>query len=260
MPQSVAKSVTLNNGVVMPTLGLGVWQIPDGEETEQAVRWALEAGYRLIDTATLYGNEASVGRAVRASAIPREEIFITTKLWPTDFLDPTGAFERSMERLDLGYVDLYLIHFPIPLVANNVWAAFEKLYAAKRVRAIGVSNYSVAQLEKLLATASTPPAVNQVRFNPFSYKKDVLEFCNTHHITLEAYSPLTQGDELQHPTIAQIATAHHKSPAQVLIRWALQHGTVVIPKSNRKDRIEENAQVFDFELTAEEMKTLDELA
>ena len=259
MSGPIPKTVRLNNGVVMPTLGLGVYQMKEGEETEQAVHWALEAGYRLIDTAKLYNNETSVGRAVRASGIAREEIFVTTKLWPTDFLDPLAAFERSFKKLDLGYIDLYLIHSPIPYVPANVWKTFEKLYAEKRVRAIGVSNYSIKQLEKLLSTRSVPPAVNQVEFNPFSYKKDLLEFCSAKGIVLEAYSPLMRGKDLYNPTIKKVADAHQKSPAQILIRWALQHGTVVIPKSSQKERIKENASVFDFEIGSEEMAMLDTL-
>ena len=256
MLQSVAKTLTLNNGIIIPTLGLGVYQMQEGQETEQAVRWALEAGYRLIDTAKLYANEVSVGKAIRASSIPREEIFVTTKLWPTDFLNPQAAFERSFKKLDLGYIDLYLIHFPIPYMSANVWKTFEKLYAEKRVRAIGVSNYGIPQLEKLLSTCSVPPAVNQVKFNPFAYKKELLDFCKSKDIILEAYSPLTQGKKLGHQVIKKIADKHHKSPAQVLIRWALQQGTVAIPKSSHKNRLEENLQVFDFELNSEEMASL----
>jgi diketogulonate reductase-like aldo/keto reductase len=259
MAHSVSKSLTLNNGVVIPTLGLGVYQMQEGEETEHAVRWALEAGYRLIDTAKLYANERSVGKAIRESGIAREEIFITTKLWPTDFLNPQAAFDRSFDKLDLGYIDLYLVHFPIPYVPANVWRTFERLYSEGRVRAIGVSNYSVAQLEKLLASCEVPPAVNQVKFNPFSYKKDLLEFCTQMGIVVEAYSPLTQGGKLHHPVIEQIAKAHAKSPAQLMIRWALEQRTVVIPKSSRKERIIENAEVYDFELSAEEMQLLNTL-
>ena len=259
MSRSIPRTVRLNNGVVMPTLGLGVYQMKEGEETEQAVRWALEVEYRLIDTAKFYNNETSVGRAVRGSGIARENIFVTTKLWPTDFLDPLPAFERSFKKLDLGYIDLYLIHSPIPYVPSNVWKTFEKLYAEKRVRAIGVSNYSVKQLEKLLSSCSVPPAVNQVEFNPLSYKKNLLEFCGAKGIVLEAYSPLMRGKNLHNPIIKKVAGAHGKSPAQILIRWALQHNAVVIPKSSQRERIKENASVFDFEIGSEEMAMLDAL-
>jgi diketogulonate reductase-like aldo/keto reductase len=256
MANSISQTIRLNNSVDIPALGLGVYQMKAGEETENAVKWALEAGYRLIDTAKLYSNEESVGKAIRESGIPREEIFVTTKLWPTDFLNPEEAFERSFKKLNLEYVDLYLIHFPVLLSGERVWNTFEKLYAEKRVRAIGVSNYSVKDLSELLATCSVPPAVNQVRFNPFDYKKELLEFCKEKNIVVEAYSPLTQGRDLSNPVIVATAQAHKKSPAQIMIRWALQQGTVVIPKSSKKERIEENSQVFDFELNSEEMKNI----
>jgi len=266
MPERVARIVTLNNGVVMPALGLGVWGMREGEETERAVSWALEAGYRLIDTAKLYGNEASVGKAVRASRIPREEIFVTTKLWPTDFTHVEAAFERSFKKLDLGYIDLYLIHFPLAFVPgfgavrSKIWQMFEKFYAQKRVRAIGVSNYGIRQLEEVMTRGTIPPAVNQIKFNPFVYKRDLLEFCRSKNIAVEAYSPLTRGHRLGHRAIQKLAAAHGRSPAQILIRWALQHGTIVIPKSSNKERIAANAHVFDFELTQEEMTSLDGLS
>lgn len=261
-----AATVTLNNGVVMPTLGLGVWQMDEGEETGQAVTWALEAGYRLIDTAKLYANERSVGRAVRASGVKREEVFVTTKLWPTDFADAEAAFERSFKKLDLGYIDLYLIHFPLGLipgfgnVRNKIWDTLVKIQASGRVRAIGVSNYSIVQIKEVLAHGIVPPTVNQIKCNPFVYDKELLEFCQSAGIVVEAYSPLTRAHHLDHPTVTVIAKAHGRSPAQVLIRWALQHGTVVIPKSSRKERIIENAQVFDFALTALDMATLDDIS
>jgi diketogulonate reductase-like aldo/keto reductase len=199
---SVARSLTLNNGVVIPTLGLGVWQMKEGKETEESVQWALAAGYRLIDTAKLYANEKSVGRAIRESGIPREEIFVTTKLWPTDFIDPETAFERSFNKLDLGYVDLYLIHFPILLSHKGIWKVFEKLYKEKRVRAIGVSNYGISDMEKLFAFCTIPPMVNQIKFNPFCYDESRLQYCASKNIVVEAYSPLTQGRKISHPLIA----------------------------------------------------------
>ncbi len=257
--------VTLNNGVAMPVLGLGVWQLRDGAEAETAVRWALDAGYRLFDTAKMYGNERSVGRAIRASGIPREDIFVTTKIWPSDFFNPEAAFERSLAKLDLGYIDLYLIHHPVDFIPGfralrrRVWQLLEKKYESKRTRAIGISNYTIAQIRSVLAEGSIPPAVNQVRFNPFDYKKDLLAFCKTKNIAVESYSPLTRARRLNHPTIRKVAEAHARSSAQVLIRWALQHGTIVIPKSARRERIVENARVFDFELTPGEMVALDSL-
>ena len=251
--------VLLGDGVSMPRIGLGTYRMAEGGETETAVREALALGYRLLDTAKLYGNERSVGRAVRASAVPREEVFVTTKLWPTDFWRPERAFERSFEKLGLGYIDLYLVHFPIPFVPRNVWRTLERLYAEKRVRAIGVSNYSVAQLSELLSWCSVPPAVNQVRFNPYAYKKDVLEFCQTHRIVLEAHTPLAEGRATRDPRITRIAQGHGRSPAQVALRWALQHEAIVIPKSTRRERLAENVVLFDFELSSEEMRALDML-
>lgn len=262
----IERTITLNNGVSMPTLGLGVWQMKEGEETENAVREAFQMGYRLVDTAKLYGNEAGVGRAVRTSGIPREEVFVTTKLWPTDFMDVEGAFERSFRKLDIGYIDLYLIHHPIGLVPglgnirNKIWKTFEKLYAEKRVRAIGVSNYDVEQMKEVLAHCAVPPAVNQIQFNPFSYAEDILRFCTASGIAVEAYSPLAQGRNLNNVLIREIAGVHKKSPAQIMIRWALQHHTIVIPKSSRKERMKENMEVFDFDLSADEMTALDSLS
>ena len=260
MGTRVEKTLTLNNGIVMPTFGLGVWQMEEGSETEEAVTHALKAGYRLIDTAKLYGNEASVGRAVRGSGIPREEIFVTTKLWPTDFLDPAGAFERSFKKLDLDYVDLYLIHWAAPYGMGKVWKAFEKLYEETRVRAIGISNFGVHDMEKLLAKANVIPAVNQIKFNPFAYEKDILGYSAAQGIAVEAYSPLSRGHHMNHPAIMRIASVHKKTPPQVMLRWALQHGTIVIPKSTHPARIEENMHVYDFELSEEEMAELDRLS
>jgi methylglyoxal/glyoxal reductase len=265
MQQAIPQTVTLNNGVVMPVLGLGVWAMREGAETENAVRFALEAGYRLIDTAKLYGNERSVGKAVRASGIPREQIFVTTKIWPTQFFNPERAFEGSLAKLDIGYIDLYLIHFPVDFIPGfgilrrRVWTALEKELSRGRARAIGVSNYSIATINETRAAAHIPPAVNQVRFNPFDYKRELLQFCKANNIVVEAYSPLTRARRLNHPAIQKIAAAHGRSPAQVLIRWALQHGTVVIPKSSHRERIISNAQVFDFELSPSEMSALDAL-
>lgn len=257
---NISSTIKLNNGVEMPILGLGVWQMAEGEETENAVRWALEAGYRHIDTATLYGNERSVGKAVRESSIPREEIFIVTKLLPSDFFNPEKAFHKSLARLGLEYVDLYLIHWPIPLMPKSIWRALEKIYEQKLARAIGISNYEVADIEKLLSYASTPPAVNQIKFSPFDNAKDVLLYCTSKGVAVTAYSPLTRGRQLHHPTIETIARKYGKSAAQIMIRWALQHGTIVIPKSSHREHIRENAQVFDFEIASEDMLMLNEIS
>lgn len=247
----------LNNGVEIPLLGFGVYQIPAGEATEQAVLSALELGYRHIDTASFYGNEADVGRAIRKSGIPRAELFVTTKLWPTQFFQPEKAFEKSCRLLGLDYVDLYLLHWPSPIGKEHAWKGLERLYKAKRIRAIGVSNYSVGQLQTLLKKADVPPAVNQVEFSPFSYKKELLEFCQTQGVQLEAYSPLTRGKKLDHPALQDLAKRLGKTEAQILLRWAIQHRVVILPKSQRKQRMFENSQIFDFTIPPEEMQILD---
>jgi diketogulonate reductase-like aldo/keto reductase len=252
-------TIKLNNGSDLPVLGLGTWKMSD-DEAYAAVRSALDAGYRLIDTAKFYGNERGVGRAVRESGIKRGEISVTTKLWPTDFFNPQNAFEESLSRLDIGYIDLYLIHWPVPMMPKSVWQKMEKIYETKAARAIGVSNYGISDIEKLLSYAEIKPAANQVKFSVFDLKKDRLDFCQKHDIAIEAYSPLTQGAHLGDKTIAAIAQKYGKSPAQTMIRWCIQHGTVAIPKSSNPERIRENANVFDFELDAEDMQTLDALS
>ncbi len=250
----------LNSGNHIPLLGLGVWQIPQGKETEQAVRWALDAGYRHFDTAKLYGNEDSVGGAIRASNIPRGDIFVTTKLWPTDAFDVDAAYESSAKKLGLDYIDLYLVHWPIPLLGGHTWKKLESLYEQKLVRSIGVSNYTQTQLEELLSGCNTPPAVNQIEFNPFTYEKELLAYCQKKGVVVEAYSPLTRGMHLDNDAISKIAMQHKKTAAQIMLRWALQKGTVIIPKSSNKERIAENADVFDFELAADDMRRLDSVS
>lgn len=261
MPFTLQSTVQLNNGVSMPLLGLGVYLVRPGKETYEAVRAALEVGYRLIDTASLYGNEEDVGRAVRGSAVPREEVFITTKLWNDDhgYNSALRAFDASLKRLGLGYIDLYLIHFPVPNLRQESWRALERILAGGGARAIGVSNYTVRHLEELRRQASVVPAVNQVEFSPFLYQRDLLEFCRKHRIELEAYAPLTAGHRLHDTWITAIAKKHGRTNAQVLLRWAIQHGLVVIPKSTHADRIAENARIFDFELSPEDVSILDTL-
>jgi diketogulonate reductase-like aldo/keto reductase len=261
MPFTLKSTVKLNNGVSMPLLGLGVYLMRPGKETYQAVKAALEVGYRLVDTASLYGNEEDVGRAVRDSSIPREEVFITTKLWNDDhgYDSALRAFDASLKRLGLGSVDLYLIHFPVPKVREESWRALEKILASGRARAIGVSNYTERHLKDLLRHSSVVPAVNQVEFSPFLYQRDLLEFCRKQRIQVEAYAPLTAGSRLNDPRITAIAKKHGRTNAQVLLRWAVQHEVVVIPKSRNAGRIKENAQVFDFELTNEEVSALNGL-
>jgi diketogulonate reductase-like aldo/keto reductase len=251
--------VKLNNGIQMPVFGLGTYQARPGKETKEAVLYALEIGYRLIDTAAMYENEEAVGEAVRESGIPREEIFITTKLWNSDhgYEKALAAFDESLEKLGLSYIDLYLIHFPVEGLRNQSWKALEKLLEQGKCRSIGVSNYMIWHLEELLKNSSTVPAVNQVEFSPYLYLKDLHEFCNSHNILLESYSPLTKGHKLKDPKLKQIAAKYSRTPAQILIRWALQKEVVVIPKSIKKQRILENATVFDFEITEEDMNLLD---
>jgi diketogulonate reductase-like aldo/keto reductase len=261
MPFTLKSTVKLNNGVSMPLLGLGVYLMRPGKETYEAVKAALEIGYRLVDTASFYGNEEDVGRAVRDSAVPREEVFITTKLWNDDhgYDSVLRAFDASLKRLGLGSIDLYLIHFPVPNLRDESWRALEKILAGGRARAIGVSNYTERHLKDLLSQSSVVPAVNQVEFSPFLYQRDLLEFCQKQRIQLEAYAPLTAGHRLNDPRITAIAKKHGRTNAQVLLRWAIQHEIVVIPKSTHADRIAENAQVFDFELTSDEISALDGL-
>ena len=261
MVLTLESSITLNDGAKIPVLGLGVWQAGAGKETRKAVSAALESGYRLIDTAKLYGNERDVGAAVRESGIPRDEIFVTTKLWNSDqgFESALRAFEGSRRELGLEYVDLYLVHWPVPQLRNESWKALLKIREQGLARSIGVSNYTIPHLEELLRASPVPPSVNQVEFHPFLYQRELLEYGQKHHIQLEAYSPLTRGRHLKHPLIKEIATKHGRTPAQILIRWGLQHGLVVIPKSVRPERIRENADVFGFEIKSPDMARLDAL-
>src|ERR671932_2144966 len=257
--------IKLNNGVEIPQLGLGVYQSAPGRTTQRVVSYALNIGYRHIDTAYIYGNESDVGKAVHESDIQRDEVFITTKLWNTREVGYDSALrscEDSLQRLGLTYVDLYLIHWPVQGISNStdVWRAMVHLLKEGKARAIGVSNYTIDDLKEILQDSDVVPAVNQVEFHPFLYQKDLLSFCKKNGTQLEAYSPLTRGKRLNHPTIMNIAKKYdNKTPAQILIRWSLQHNLVVIPKSVHEERILENCQVFDFELDDEDMKLLDSL-
>jgi diketogulonate reductase-like aldo/keto reductase len=242
----------------MPVLGLGVWQMAAGAETEQAVEWALEAGYRHIDTASMYRNEQSVGAALRRSGLPRDQVFVTTKLMPAH-TSARAELEKSLERLGLAYVDLYLIHWPLPLMNARLWNQLESLQDAGLAREIGVSNFGRDRLARLLQGASREPAVNQVQFSPFHYRRRLLDYCLEQKIVFEAYSPLDRGHALQHPTITAIAERLGRTTAQVMLRWAIQHQAVVIPKSSRKDSINSNAQVFDFDLAETDIKLLNAL-
>lgn len=261
MPLSITSTVTLNNDTTMPVFGLGVYQSRKGDETRNAVRFALEAGYRHIDTARVYDNERDVGTAIRESGIARSEIFVTTKLWNAHhgYDRAIKAFHKSNERLGLEYVDLYLIHWPVEKLRLDSWRAMETLLDDGACRAIGVSNYMVRHLEEVLEHGTLTPAVNQFELSPYCYqsRKEVVDFCREHGIRVETYSPLTKGDRLRDPKLVNIAEKYGKTPAQVLIRWALEHEFVVIPKSVNKDRIHENADVFDFALSKEDMDRLD---
>lgn len=255
--------VTLNNKLKMPQLGFGVWQVEDDQATA-AVAKALETGYTSIDTAMIYQNERGVGKALKESNVPREDLFITTKVWNADqgYDNTLRAFEESLERLGLDYVDLYLIHWPTPEFDAYIdtYKALEKLYNDGRVKAIGVCNFEIEHLERLLAECDVPPVLNQVECHPYLAQNELKEFCAKHDIFVEAWSPLDQGGEvLQDETIQKIAEAHGKTPAQAVLRWHLQNNTIVIPKSVTPSRIKENFNVFDFELTADEMEAINAL-
>jgi len=247
----------LADGNQIPMLGLGVWQVPNGEECVNAVRWALELGYRHIDTAQAYGNEESVGQGLLESGVPRDEVFITTKFYPARE-DPTAEAEQSLKRLGVDQVDLYIVHWPEggPTWA---WPGMERARELGYARSIGVSNFSVGELEEVMAAANTPPVVNQVQFSAFEYRRRLLEACEQRGVTLEAYSPLGTGRHLADETVRRIAERVGRTPAQVLLRWCLQHDLPVIPKSTHRERIEENAQIFDFTLPDDVMAELDAL-
>ncbi len=254
-------TVRLNNGVSIPWVGFGTFKIPPGEQTYRSVRLALEAGYRSIDTASFYHNEADVGAAIRDSGIRREEIFVTTKVWNDEhgYENALRAFQASKERLGLERIDLYLIHWPVRGRYRETWRALEKLYRDGEVRAIGVSNFLVHHLEDLLQGAEVRPVLDQVEFHPFLFAADLLEYCRRQEVQLEAWSPLTRARFLDHPVLVETARAHGKTPAQVLLRWALQHQVVILPRSTQEGHIRENGAIFDFELSGPEMARLDAL-
>jgi diketogulonate reductase-like aldo/keto reductase len=245
----------LADGNEMPMLGLGVWQVPNGPQCVNAVRWALELGYRHIDTAQFYGNEESVGRGLRESGVPRDDVFITTKFDPGR-KDPAAEASQSLKRLGVEYVDLYIVHSPQggPTWA---WPGMERARELGSTRSIGVSNFGVGELEAVFAVATVPPVVDQVQFSPFKYRRALLEACLQRNVALEAYSPLGTGRNLSNRTVRRVAERVGRTPAQVLLRWCIQHGLPAIPKSTHRERIEENMQIFDFSLSDEDMAELD---
>jgi diketogulonate reductase-like aldo/keto reductase len=257
----IDSTIRMNNGVEIPRLGLGMYRSPKGRKSFSTVLYALQFGYRHIDTAAVYRNEREVGEAVKESGIPREQIFVTTKLWNEDHgYDKTlRAFEKSLKELNLEYIDLYLIHWPVTGKRQDSWKALQKIYKEGRCRSIGVSNYLIRHLEALLSETAVVPVVNQVEFSPFLYQKELLDYCRSKNIVLEAYSPLTKGKRLDDRNVMAIAKKYGKTSAQILIRWALQHNLVVLVKSNRVERIDENGSVFDFEIADEDMNFLNSL-
>lgn len=260
--QAIANTtLKLNNGIKIPALGLGLWQLESGSETRRAVRCALDAGYRHFDTAKAYGNEKDLGRAIAASKIERDQVFITTKLWNSDhgYKNALRAFDKSRSRLGVDYVDLYLIHWPVESLRKESWRALIDLHERGLCRAIGVSNYTIAHLKELLSESPAVPAMNQVELSPFLHQKDLLDFCAAKKIQVEAYSPLTQGKKLKHPELVKLSKKYGRTPAQLLIRWAVEHRLVVIPKSAKCERIKENADIFDFAIEPEDMALLDGL-
>jgi diketogulonate reductase-like aldo/keto reductase len=256
-------NVVLNNGIEIPQLGFGVWRVPS-EETQEVVELALEAGYRHIDTAKLYGNEDGVGAAIKASGLDRDQVFVTSKVWNDDqgYDQTLRAFDTTMSELGFDVLDLYLIHWPVPSkgLAGDTWRAMEKLYHDGRIRAIGVSNFHGHHLEALMRTAEVRPAVNQVELHPYHQQRDVRDAIDRLEIATEAWSPLAKGRELlDDPVVRQIAERHDRTPAQVVLRWHLQHGTIVIPKSVTPSRIKENIDVFGFELDPVEISAVNGL-
>ena len=261
MVQSIEEVATLRNGVDMPWFGLGVFLIQDGEPVEKAVQWALEAGYRSIDTAAVYRNERGVGNAIDRSAVPREEIFVTTKVWNTDqgFDSTLKAFDASLNRLRMEYVDLYLVHWPVKGKYKETWQAMEKIYHSGRAKAIGVSNFLEHHLTDVMETAEVPPMVDQVEFHPRLQQPELQEFCRQYDIQLEAWRPIMRGQVNDIPELEDLAQKYGKTPVQVTLRWMIQKGIVTIPKSENKERIRSNADIFEFEIEPGDLATIDGL-
>lgn len=265
--KNLQDTYTLANDVQIPCIGFGTWQTPDGETAINSVKAALKAGYRHIDTAACYGNEASVGQAIKESGVPREEIFVTSKVWNTErgYEKTLAAFETTMAKLDLDYVDLYLIHWPAAAnqfenwkeINAQTWRALEELYIKGKVKAIGVSNFLPHHLEALLEGAKVVPMVNQIEYHPGFMQAESVDFCKAHNILVEAWSPLGTGNVLNNETLIMMAQKYSKTVAQICIRWVLQHGLLPLPKSITESRIIENTEVFDFELKEEDMAIID---
>lgn len=260
MALNLESTVELLNGVEMPRLGLGVWRAVDGQETENAVLAALKAGYRHIDTASMYDNERGVGRAIRASGIPREQVFVTTKVWNDEqgYDNTIKAFRGSLERLDMSYADLYLVHWPIVGKYKETYRAIEELYDQGLIRSIGVSNFNIHHLEDLMGSCRIKPMVNQVEMHPLHTQKKLFAFCRKEGIQLESWRPLMQG-RLDLPILGELAAKYGKTPAQIVLRWHLQLGVVTIPKSVKESRILENADLYDFEIEPEDVVAIDGL-
>jgi methylglyoxal/glyoxal reductase len=258
MTLTINSTIRLNNGVEMPIFGLGTFRAERGRETQEAVRWALEAGYRHIDTAMIYGNEQDVGEGLRQSGVPREEVFITTKVWNGDqgYEATLRAYDESLKRLGVETVDLYLVHWPIKETRADTWRALLRIHEEKRVRAIGVSNYTIRHLEQVAKESAILPTVNQFEVHVYFQRRELVDYCQARGIAVESYSPLTRGRKLDDPALTGIARRYGKTPAQLMIRWTLQKGMVVIPKSVHRQRILENASVFDFAISDEDMQTL----
>ncbi len=263
MYASIKDCIRLNNGVEMPILGFGVFQIHDLDETADCIKKALKHGYRSIDTAMIYGNEEGVGKAIKESGIKREDLFITTKLWNSDqgYTETLKAFESSMEKLMLNYLDLYLIHWPMPKKNKYIetWKALETLYGDGKVKAIGVSNFNISHLENIIMECNIVPAVNQVEFHPWFLQTELFAYMKQKGIALEAWGPLGQGALLDNEILLEIAKKYNKTVAQVIIRWDIQKNVITIPKSSKEDRIASNADVFDFKLSDQDCKTIESL-
>lgn len=261
MIKDISNYTTLHNGVKMPWLGLGVYKASVGGEVEKAIDIALKVGYRSIDTASMYQNEEGVGNAIKNSNVPREEIFVTTKVWNDDqgYDKTLAAFEKSLEKLGLDYIDLYLIHWPVRGKYKETWKALEDLYKSGKVRAIGVCNFNIHHLEDLMDHCEIIPMVNQVEYHPLLTQEELKKFCEKYNIQLEAWSPLMRGDVVNQPILVDLAKKYGKTPAQIVLRWDLQNRVVTIPKSVNENRIKENSNIFDFEISEEDMKKIDAL-